>query len=168
VKCVDGHCGCTSDEECIAASENYGEILCKNPTTGEITNTRVRCSFRGENPTYRCEYCGSCKENSHCKSGSCCENEIGIDVNDDSYGCIPNGVYKDKYICYHKSPSRWIVCNEENLNKKVEVNNITYTCVNQNGNYSWITGYTTKQNKANLFELIINFFKNLFNFLKSE
>jgi hypothetical protein len=164
-------------ENDIIAGGGRAFICCGDELWHEYDPTKTGCCYDDAcSNNYACNLnthtCyTSCSLNSHCTGGYCCEAEIGIDINgggtDD---CVINGRYgnNNQYLCYHASPSRWIVCNEENLNKKVEVNNITYTCVNQNGNYSWITGYTTKQNKANLFELIINFFKNLFNFLKSE
>ena len=76
-KCVDGHCGCLTDDDCPSKDNRKG--ICRNNICewGPCSSTKI-----------------------HCDPGYCCEAEVGDITISPPYGCVQQKTIKDsQYLC---------------------------------------------------------------------
>ena len=130
IRCVDGHCGCLSDDDCKKFDPNSYcdpntktcKAICSKPCNSNDDckgSFETACCKNGLaaycNPkTKTCDCFTSCTAETMCQSGYCCLYSISRDLPKE---CVPRWniiSYQGKsYLC---DPPNWI--NEENSNSK--------------------------------------------------
>jgi hypothetical protein len=99
VHCVDGRCGCTSDNDCKDANGNYRydpvshtKIVCECPSG---------CTLTGS--SYTCKPKGSCSAPEDCEDTWCCTKDLSLplECRDTTGVCVSQGNLRcnNKYLC---------------------------------------------------------------------
>ena len=154
-------------------NDEDGLTDCEDPGCDGIEGPHERICCHDENDcpeAWGCEtgehecYTGSCSSNDECKASGCCtgDDSLPYEYRESEGTCVFAGDKRkpgdEKYLCVSTSRARWVECNENTLNEKVEINGVTYTC---DGN-KWITSSVSEVQELSIFNLIIQFFRNLF------
>ncbi|MFQ6063143.1 MAG: hypothetical protein ACE5J9_08220, partial [Methanosarcinales archaeon] len=129
-----------------------GGECCKDADCGFDSTTKLKM----ECITYDCRT-GVCSSNSDCDNGYCCEAVVGGSnriCREKEY------IYNNKYLC---DPGEWVECGSDNVNLIQTFDEKSYKCVLENGEYKWVKSSEIKP-AMNIFEVIINFLRSLFNF----
>jgi len=98
-RCVDGKCGCASDEDCkVDGKWQYDPV----------THTRIvcdcpfpECSLKIEKD-FTCKPLEGCYQNLDCEEGYCCDRDPSIDIKCRGIGkCVKAGtvICNNKYLC---------------------------------------------------------------------
>ena len=117
-------CGCNDVSEC-------GYTTCPN-NFASYCNGKCACRT-------------SCTSNNECVSPSCC---VGDPTGPGgSSACVNQGPYDNnlRYLCKASSPAQWYICDESSVGTTLDVDEVNYICVIEDGNYKWSSESSVSQ-----------------------